>query len=165
MTFIPALSQIDCPDPINPQDLATKHYRDLVGLRASCRYGLTAFTTSGTAMTNQQVPFNILVYDDASAYNTTTGLFTCPYPGVYMVTAQFGLNPASGIQTNRYVIKNGTYVRTQGLNSSGYAEIPVFFTDRCVAGDTLAVAIAVNVASFVVRTGAETGLDIVRMGP
>jgi hypothetical protein len=153
------------PDPVNPTDLATKNYVDTVVVKASCRYGLTAWTTSATPMTAQIVPFNILVYDDAGAYNTTTGLFTCPYPGIYMLAGQFGANPATGVQVNRYVYKNGAVVRTSAANTSGYNEMPIVFTDRCVAGDTLGLALAVNVASFAIRTGGETGLDIVRIGP
>lgn len=165
MTFIPSYNQIDSPDPINPQDLATKHYIDLVGLRASCRYLCSGFTTSATANTTQIVPFATLVYDDAGAYNTGTGVFTCPYPGIYMVTAQFGLNPASGTVANRMVFKNGAMARNSAVNSSGYQETPIAFTDRCVAGDTLDVRVSVGVASFAIRTGAETALEIVRIGP
>jgi C1q domain len=165
MSFASSYYQIDSPDPINSQDLATKHYRDMVGLRASCRYGLSAFTTSATAMTIQTIVFNILFYDDANAYNTTTGMFTCPYPGVYMVTAQYGLNITAGVQVNRYVWKNGLAMALSGSNYGGYNETAIVWSDRCVAGDALNVSLAVNQASVPLRTGTETGLDIVRMGP
>lgn len=168
MTFLPSYVQIDSPDPVNPQDLATKHYVDNWPVKASCRYSFSAFTTSATASTVQIVPFNVRYFDDALAYNTSTGIYTCPAPGIYQVVVWFGVNVASTVQINRYVYKNGAVILTNAVttNPSGFQEIPSMIVDRCVAGDTLDVRILSSLASVALRSASgESNLCITYLGP
>lgn len=48
--------------------------------------------------TQYQIPFDTEVFDIGSNYNNTTGVFTAPITGKYMITASiaWNINPASG---------------------------------------------------------------------
>jgi len=134
---------------VRPGGLATE-------TRASCRYNLASFTTSATPLTWQIVPFATKIFDDANAYNTGTGVWTCPNPGVYLFSFQLGFNPASGIQNNRAIYKNGAALVVNGIQASGYSEIPLTAVDRAAAGDTYDFRCQINTASFALRGAPES---------
>ena len=78
------------------------------------------------------------VTDTHGAYNTTTGLFTCPAPGVYKVTAHFSSNSAGNLW--QYVGKNGStelyrlgFTSATSTDGAGSAQV------ECVIGETLGV--------------------------
>lgn len=127
-------------------------------VRASARYGCAAFTTSATPMTVQILPFTSRAFDDASAVNGTTGVWTCQFAGVYTFSFHVGLN-ISPVQHNLYFYKNGaqTVLNARGpfaaVTGTVFFEIPAIYTERCVAGDTVDCRLAVNQASVVIRTG------------
>ena len=83
------------------------------------------------------------VYDTHSAYNTGTGLFTCPAKGIYSVKTanQFNSYTLSG-SIQAYLYKNGSLYSTMNiLHSSGTVTWQIAGTDSvpCNAGETLAV--------------------------
>lgn len=50
------------------------------------RYGTSSFISIGAAFTT--IPLNTVTIDTASAYNTTTGIYTLPETGTYLITAK-----------------------------------------------------------------------------
>lgn len=148
---IQSYARINGVDPASVEDLVT--YRP-----ASCRYGIGAFTTSATSMAATTVTWNQKGFDDANAMNTSTGVWTCPYPGVYLISFYCGILVA-GVQTNLILLKNGAQALVNGRGgfgtTSGYQEMPCVMIDRLAVGDTIAAQVAVGVASLGMRTGAE----------
>lgn len=84
-----------------------------------------------------------LISDTGSAYNATTGLWTCPRDGVYTFTVAFEATATTGNaeRFNLNVRKNGaTYLRDERyVNNTVSSVIRVIssFTDYLVAGDTI----------------------------
>lgn len=134
------------------------------------RYTTITSTTIPTSFA--VMPFNVLVKDTHNAYNTTTGLYTCPVSGMYSVKAVIGtaaltLTTAQGFQMAVY--KNGSIYSNlaqtfgaggggQGYVISGGDDIP------CNAGDTMAIyATAGAVGGLSINAGVNH-LSIVRVG-
>lgn len=157
---IQSYARINGVDPASQEDLVT--YRP-----ASCLYNLSAWTTGAPLLTAQTIPFDTRVFDDAGAYNTTTHVWTCPYPGVYMFVVQLGLNIV--VQQNFSLLKNAsnTVISARGpyYTTSAYYEQPMVFINRFVAGDTATPQFAINQASVPMRGGIESFLSIGYLHP
>jgi hypothetical protein len=91
------------------------------------------------------VPFTTKDYDSHNAYNTSTGLYTCPVPGKYRVSSLITVNMTLG--TGSYILsvvyKNGVNTKrlqlTAGSGNSSFFSASGSATIQCLAGDTLAV--------------------------
>jgi hypothetical protein len=132
----------------------------------------TAFTFPATPSTAALVPLTAKIFDDVNAYNTTTGLYTCPAAGLYHIAAQLGWNMASssaGYVITCQVWKNGVLRRTTAITQSanpGYASPQVTFHDRANKGDTFAMYATHSLANATGLRGLnETSMSIAYLGP
>lgn len=96
-------------------------------------YQTTGGVTSWGA--SQVIPYTSKVFDTHSAYNTSTGLYTCPVTGIYRVTNQFY---GTTNFTYDYLGKNGSTILSRLVqnNSSGQSASIIV---QCNAGDTLGI--------------------------
>jgi hypothetical protein len=131
----------------------------------------TAFTLPATASTWVILPMNAKVLDQANAYNSTTGLYTCPATGLYHVDLTISYNAAvsGGYVLGGAVYKNGTMTR-QNINTQsqnpGYNNCIIAFVDQANAGDTYAAWVFSNIASLTgIRGANETSMSIHYLGP
>ena len=129
-----------------------------------------AFRGTRTATLTTATSPAIVVFDGApvnvgSCYNTTTGLYTVPYAGVYLAHGGVGYNVASSATSSIYIYKNGTVARSSSFTVNGFTETDVMLIDQCVAGDTLALWFNSSVSPVTsVRLATETYLQIARIG-
>jgi hypothetical protein len=151
---------------VRPKRLTTAHFSYAMRYDRS-----TSLTMSATPNTAIVVPCQNKIFDQTNnAYNTTTGLYTCPVGGLYSVTCQLGWNMAQsgGYVITVYLYKNGVALRansiTQGSNP-GYAEPQISTHDVANAGDTYAMYAQHSVASAVGLRGTnETSISIAYLG-
>lgn len=138
MTFIPSYAQIDSPDPVNPQDLATKNYVDT--RYAARAYRSAAFTTSSTVSQNTQMIYDVKHFDASNSYNTTTGLYTCKVAGVYVVrmSVSIGMTVAGSVSIT-IQLNGGTWANGQVFQTIGTTATVPNLTDimQCGVGDTI----------------------------
>jgi hypothetical protein len=108
-------------------------------------------------------------FDTHSAFNTSTGVYTVPVPGIYRVSTTGYTNvTAAATRVDPYIYKNGapvtglTAVFNSGANS---VRVPMTFSGlvSCIAGETLSVVTATVVGVSSIDEG---GLNIERLsGP
>lgn len=80
--------------------------------------------------------------DNFSMYSTSTGQFTIPIPGFYVVSGFVAGNVSSGnAELESYLYKNGAQARTIAFNiSSNFARSVITLSGiQCAAGDTLSI--------------------------
>jgi hypothetical protein len=105
-------------------------------------YRLAGWTTAATAA----LPMDTVSWDTDAAYNTSTGVYTCPVAGKYLVSFQA---PAQSVAAGNFVqgqlrqngatkSRNQTYAQAASQNT--YNLIVDTFT--CAAGDTLEAWVA-----------------------
>lgn len=91
--------------------------------------------------------------DPGGVYSTSTGKFTAPYPGLYSMTAQYGIDGSPGALDTYFSVrlyKNGTggsLYEGQRFPNRGY-KLVVSATQsvRLAAGDTLQAHVSVGAA-------------------
>ena len=127
-------------------------------------------STAGTVPTAAGITkFDQLELDPYGLYNTTSGLFTCPVPGVYRLTATVGAVATAagqflqiGIQPNGTIGKNGptswSSAASQAL-TSGCA-----INRGCLAGDTLNPWIAASASMAIAGSVAANYMQIDYLG-
>lgn len=82
--------------------------------------------------------------DPDVAYSVSTGLYTCPVAGVYLVAGQVGFPVFQGSTTTNSIWKNGALIARPfwSNNGGGNTRIMAFsMALACAAGDTLGVGI------------------------
>ena len=106
----------------------------------------TAGAVSVTASLSIMV-FNAVVVDTASAYNTSTGRFTCPAEGLYRMTlgALLSGSTPSGHGANLYAARNGVgrglfFLQAAVGGHYPWAQADAIF--QCSAGDLLDIRVA-----------------------
>lgn len=136
----------------------------------SCSYSNTSLTTF-TSSTFTTVPFTSKDHDTSNSYNTTTGVWTCPAPGKYMMSAQafIGGTWTAGNVAQMAVNKNGTQVRTATMritSSSPDSQYPIVTAVlNLVAGDTIAFQVNGNGTSMTSFASASLNfMNITRIG-
>jgi hypothetical protein len=125
----------------------------------ACRYG----GVSGTALTDAtptDIPFTTKFYDTHDAYNTSTGVFTFPIAGKYVV--YFKILTASvawtaNDQITLQTIHNGTqdganYFEKEASNTWNSQTCHIFDIIEAATGDTVKLNITIT-------RGADTSLD------
>jgi hypothetical protein len=134
------------------------------------KYTRTAgFTLPATPNTPALLPWDTLIYDPFTVYNTATGLLTCPVPGIYLVrhSASFPSPPEGGSLT-LMVYRTGVMFEITGANVGQQTTVivqGVHFVD-CAAGDTLATWLQSNLAGLGLRlTVVETTLAVTWLSP
>jgi hypothetical protein len=84
-----------------------------------------------------------LISDSGSAYNASTGLWTCPRDGVYIITVAGENTAAVGTSTRwslNWVLNSTSYIKNERwLDSSNPIRFYETFHDYLIAGDTLSV--------------------------
>jgi len=135
------------------------------GRVVAARYYLGSSVT-GTA--DAIAKYNTLVYDTHSAYNTTTGLYTCPVPGYYAVNASmYLLNSSSPNDDYIDLQRDGVaYARAFGHKSTSEAAGESFSSLSdvlyCNAGQTLAIYVNGD-ASHDQYAGLQSAINIFRL--
>lgn len=163
-------------DPSAVGDLSTKRYADSGRRSLILRYiRSAAYTFSATAGT----PTYPFLFDAASTaggswdvdgnYNTSTGLFTAPVNGAYIIEARIGANlNASGQSVTCSIYLNGASFTPNtafysGSGSSAFGcQTPALISMK--ANDTVGVSAAVSLASATVRNNVETHLAVALLG-
>lgn len=100
-------------------------------------------TGSHTSSGNLQdvASWNAVTKDSHGGFNTTTGVYTCPAPGDYIVTFTLGFGSTSGTRQG-VVLKGSTIVAYGPAVPSGDPSTnpPItIMVPNCVAGDTIKV--------------------------
>ena len=94
--------------------------------------------------------YNIAQVNRGSHYNTSTGVFTCPLAGVYLI--HFGyLGGNTGSYSSMYVYKNGINVTSAGVhhNVGNYYKVnSQVFAFNCSPNDQLAMRVATGNATI-----------------
>jgi hypothetical protein len=135
----------------------------------NCRYTNSA-GTSLPGGANTLVPFANKTYDSHNAYNTTTGLYTVPVSGKYLVSCSVSspVNISSGQQISISVLKNGVnYGRlgnspgNGGVGNKGPSGADVL---DCLAGDTISITVYTDVSTSLDTTATFNRLSITRVG-
>jgi hypothetical protein len=143
---------------------------------ATARYGLrvqrsSPITAPATGNTWVRLVFDAKILDEGNCYSTTSGDYTCPVAGLYLVNVQVGWNmgQSGGYTFGMGVYKNGVMSRTTSLTQSanpGYAEPSVTLVDRFAAGDLISGWWFHSIPNAVgMRSAQETTMCIVFMGP
>ena len=115
-----------------------------------------AGTPTGTLNSSQNnVVFGTLTQNTQAAYNTTTGEFTAPYSGVYVVTATLGFAAASASVGNYYsagIRLNGTTMVAENFHVIDVINrttkmVAVSASRYLAAGDTVAITTRTTVTT------------------
>jgi len=131
---------------------------EVIACRAYLSAGKSISTTNFST-----IAYDVKLYDTHNTYNTSTGLFTCPSPGYYRVTAALGADATAAARHFEIrIIQNGTSATppvggtiqaiatgtkpsgttSYRLNANGTA------TFLCNTGDTIQAAAAAHDTAF-----------------
>jgi hypothetical protein len=123
---------------------------------------------------NTVFKFGTKDFDTHNAYSTSTGLFTVPISGKYLITGRMMTGNVTTLTTsqslNTSIFKNGAIAQfLQWTNGSGVVTAYTSggsCTINCKAGDTLGFYVAISVAANSFNSGGGFGpsLDITRIG-
>lgn len=87
--------------------------------------------------------YNIAITNRGSCYNTTTGIFTCPLAGVYLIHAGY-LGGSTGSYSYMFLYKNGLNTSAAGIhhNLGNYWKVnsQVFALD-CLVNDQISLRV------------------------
>ena len=159
MTFIPSYTQIDSPDPVNPQDLATKNYVDVKPfIQLTSPTAPTSVAGATTQMTGWTATFQRGV---GSWGSPTANAFNIGLAGLYRVklSIYWGLSTAFNtdqafhalIYRNGAVAARGSlYVVT--LTTGAGSCCSVDKTLNCALNDTITFYAQAGVASSSINT-------------
>lgn len=150
-----SISKRQAPTTISATEKITMRYTNVAG---------TAIGTSAAVF-----PYPTKVSDSHNAYNTGTGLFTCPVEGTYRINASYttagvALTTSQGIDL--YVRKTGTDVdRRLVLGNGATVNYQASYSTEidCLAGDTLGIFAVSAVATTAVAIANLNVLSISRI--
>jgi len=121
-----------------------------------------------SALGSGGTPFiaNTEVFDTTSSYDNTTGIFTAPRTGYYLVTGSFSIESHSIDPSiaSAQIIKNGStgvdqdsvrYNGTEGASDFWKRRLKLVSTVQLTSGDTIEFDVAVNTGTIGVTGGVE----------
>ena len=127
---------------------------------------VSTYTTVGT------IVWNVSMLDTANAYNTSTGLFTCPKAGHYEIHWHYLQRGSGYLRTTAQ--KNGSHVWGSGAATIIYAnntsdeedQRTAFAIVNCAAGDTLSIRLEDknNTANFYGGSNSHNGFTVKFLG-
>lgn len=135
----------------------------------TARIGDTSNGTIGTSATLYK--FNLPIFDDHSSYSTSTGLYTCPSTGKYVVqdtlqTATVSLSTSQAVILQLYY--NGAFYSqlgaTFGNGTSTNYTVSGADSINCVQGSTISIEALSTVATTGSGVGGNSHLSIERVG-
>lgn len=157
---------------------STSQRWQLIGISGSSS-GFSSVTVRARNGSAQSIPNNTLTtvtfptenWDSANAFNASTGVFTAPIDGVYLVTGVISWNSNATGQRYGYVVQNGTLTGyfNNGAEQPGITgTVTMSFNDTCrvLAGQTISIqAIQTSGGNLVLgNSGVETYINIDRVG-
>jgi len=117
-------------DPIAPTDIANRQWVDKhVGVELS---GGAARTTAGNIL------FSTALYYNSSGYNATTGVWTCPESGTYLICA--GVTKTTSVGTISIKTSKGIFSVS---SAAGYGQTPNGIVTLSI-GDTVYIDVDTN---------------------
>jgi hypothetical protein len=132
------------------------------------RYTLASATAIGTSAA--VLPYTTKVFDTHNAYNTTTGLYTCPVYGFYQVNAMFtttGVTIATTNGVDLYIRKDGVDVSRKLVLGNGATTVNYGVEHdtliECNAGQTIGIYPVSAVATTAVTSAILNVLSIARI--
>ena len=127
---------------------------------------VSTYTTTGT------IVWNVSMIDTTSAYNTSTGLFTCPKSGYYEIHWHYLQRGSGYLRTTAQ--KNGSHVWGSGQATIIYGtntsdeedQRTAFAIVNCAVGDTLSIRLEdqTNTANFYGGSNSHNGFTIKFLG-
>lgn len=176
MTFIPSYAQIDSPDPVNPQDLATKNYIDTKPFFSVAGPAAPGSVASGA--TAQLTTWNgASVQRGAGSFVTATGVYTVGLAGIYRVRLQVYWALATAFSTNAgfhtFIQRNGVEVCRASMyivTLTGGVNLVSPLADRsilCSVGDTFTFFVqnSSSVAESLAANSANSNLEVIYIQP
>lgn len=142
---------------------------------ASAFKGVKYKVATGTINASQNVvKYSTLVYDANTDYSTSTGLYTVPTTGYYLVIGKFQCNSSDGSageSVSIYIEKNGTIWSSGGWIADSSAAtntaVQVAISDvvQATAGDTIGIYSSTNTTSPSYNTAGNTEyISITKVG-
>lgn len=129
-------------------------------------YATTGGTIGGSASFGALVP-NVASFDDESALNTSTGIYTCPRTGKYHVMGAVGISVAtatvamaSGVMRGGSVVSQGALISATGLSGTVSYASTVSDVLSCTAGDQLQLALYTANGGTILTGSAVTYMSI-----
>lgn len=164
----PGYARPSGPDPVNPQDLATKNYVD-TRPRYSCRVTRNAALTLPGAMVAQQIFWDSKTWDPDNCFSLASGMYTCPVAGLYLFRASTSISMTGAGTVNTILVKTGANAAVVGTYTGTATATAVLnvSVENCVAGDVLGVNHQCSIASVTMRAPAPTEqfMEVVYLGP
>ena len=110
--------------------------------------------TSQSIVTEDTVVFNVVEFDEASAYNASTGIYTAPLAGNYFFGSIIGSNANNAYCTIGLTINLSTTVIWDGnlanlVDSYGYSVINVSTFVHLNAGDKASIVFWPNMTATI----------------
>jgi hypothetical protein len=115
------------------------------GETVAMRYNSLSSTSMTGSYATNVLKYTTKDYDTHGAYNTSTGVYTCPIAGLYKLECQFAIaSPSASVDYYSMTLKNGAAVK-QKLHPFGVSVTPGYIlnvedTIQCNAGQTLSCA-------------------------
>lgn len=116
--------------------------------------------------TQTAIKFDIANYDDGSNMNLTTGLYTCPADGRYLIIGQVSVTGCTENDFDHlYIAKNGNGRQTHYVTVSTITgAFCVAGTMECLAGDTLGINYYSTSTNSIAASVSGTRMDIEYLG-
>ena len=97
--------------------------------------------SAGTVTNNTDIVFNYAYYNNGNHYSTTTGKFTAPVDGVYVLTFNILTNPVAASQDDIGIYKNNTSTILAKIRShddrAAYNTVSTTIVENLSANDTV----------------------------
>jgi hypothetical protein len=118
-------------------------------------------TTNTAVSAGAVVPYNSKEIDSHNAFNTSTGLYTVPVSGTYLIS---DVTQVSVANANVFVKKNGSSFSTLNIATTGGNPASGSTLIKCNAGDTLGIYLDASATVIATGNGNITSFSLYRVG-